>query len=366
MADKRIVTLTLTNSCNLCCSYCYESNKARRGMPFSVAKKIIDYEMSLDTDKQIIEFDLFGGEPFLEFELIKQITEYLENGDFNKDWIIFTTTNGTLVHGEIQEWLKTKPHFICGLSLDGTKDMHDKNRSNSFDSIDIDFFVKQYPEQGIKMTISKETLPNLFDGLMFLHGLEVPISCNLAYGIDWSDKSNVELLEAELDKTIKYYLDNPSVKPCSMLDEDISKLGETRIESANIRKWCGVGTAMHTYDVDGVQYPCQFFMPLSIGEENAIKAKQIDFWEEIPLTFLDKKCADCNVRDICPTCYGSNYVATGNIYVKDKGYCELTKTVLKARSYFKAKQWELEQLTLSEEEEQLLLRSIKIIQDSLC
>ena len=81
-------------------------------MPFSVAKKIIDYEMSLDTDKQVVEFDLFGGEPFLEFELIKQIAEYLENGNFNKDWIIFTTTNGTLVHGEIQEWLKTKPYFI--------------------------------------------------------------------------------------------------------------------------------------------------------------------------------------------------------------------------------------------------------------
>jgi hypothetical protein len=53
------------------------------------------------------------------------------------------------------------------------------------------------------------------------------------------------------------------------------------------------------------------------------------------------------------------------MYKHDENYCELTKIILKARSYFKAKQWEAGQLKLEPLEEQALLRSIKIIQEKL-
>ena len=68
----KTVTLTLTQSCNLACSYCYEYNKSGNIMSFPIAKDIIDYEIAENPDFDGIEFDMFGGEPFLEFELIKK------------------------------------------------------------------------------------------------------------------------------------------------------------------------------------------------------------------------------------------------------------------------------------------------------
>ena len=118
--------------------------------------------------------------------MIKQITNYAcqELNDFPHT--IFLTTNGTLVHGDVQKWLiDHKDCVICGLSLDGTREMHNTNRSNSFDSIDIDFFAENYPMQDIKMTISRETLPTMAEGVMYAHKRGFEVSCNLAYGIDW-------------------------------------------------------------------------------------------------------------------------------------------------------------------------------------
>jgi len=54
--------------------------------------------------------------------------------------------------------------FVLGLSLDGTRNTHNHNRSNSFDDIDIDFFLKTYPNQGVKMTLSEYSLPQLTEG----------------------------------------------------------------------------------------------------------------------------------------------------------------------------------------------------------
>ena len=142
--ETRVVTITLTQQCNLACSYCYEHHKTQSAMDFSTAKSIIDQELLNTPDGESLEFDLFGGEPFLEFELIKAITEYICQNKGEKNCRVFATTNGTLVHGEIQEWLiQHKQCFICGLSLDGTREMHNLNRSNSYDMIDLSFFKEQ-------------------------------------------------------------------------------------------------------------------------------------------------------------------------------------------------------------------------------
>lgn len=358
----RSITLTLTNRCNLNCSYCYESEKNDKSMTFQVAKKIIDSEISKQENRMII-FELFGGEPFLEFNLITEIYSYIESKKINR-WIMFATTNGTLVHDNIQTWLIThKEHFICGLSLDGTPKMHNLNRSNSFDKIDLNFFLNQYPKQHIKMTISPETLPNLYDGVVFMHKKGFRVSCNLAFGIDWSNSNNAKLLERELSKLIDFYLQNPAIEPCSILGINFDQLGYQRDKT--IRKWCGTGTHMHTYDTDGKCYPCQFFMPISAGTERAREIGSISFDEIIPVQKLDKKCQECTIANVCPTCYGSNYVSNGSIYSKDDNYCFLTKITLRARSYFRAKQWEKGQLHLSSERECALLNAILLIQNDV-
>lgn len=358
--DKSI-TLTLTAQCNLHCVYCYEHSKNDSAMSFDIARSILDSEMP-ECEGQIY-IELFGGEPFLAFDNIKRIYDYVNVNWPDKQWIMFATTNGTLIHDEIQDWLKNHKRFICGLSLDGNKLMQDINRSNSFDQIDIDFFIKQYPQQAIKMTVSQDTLPFLFDGIVYAHSKGFKVNCNLAFGIDWSDKNNVAILERELNKIIEYYLRNPEIEPCSMLNVPIEHLG-TQKDKKEIKKWCGTGTAMKAFYVDGNVYPCQFFMPISAGKDKAKKLGEIKFVDSIPVELLDEKCQSCLIREACPTCYGSNYISTGNIYSKDYNLCELTKIIIKARSYFKAMQWNMGILKLDEKREQALLRSILLIQEN--
>ena len=158
----RSITLTLTHSCNLNCSYCYEKHKNNRRMTFDTAISIVEKELNddLNLEYDYVEFDFFGGEPLLEFELIKKIVDFIKIRKYKNKYIFFATTNGTILTQEMKLWFVENRNFIVlGLSLDGTREMHNINRSNSYDMIDIDFYVKYYSEQGVKMTISPETLP---------------------------------------------------------------------------------------------------------------------------------------------------------------------------------------------------------------
>lgn len=360
---EKSISLTLTATCNLSCSYCYESNKGSKKMDISTAKRIIDYELENMGSYKSIEFDFFGGEPFLEFDLIRELTTYICERKMDVPCTVFATTNGTLVHGKIQTWLKEHPCFVCGLSLDGTREMHNLNRSNSYDAVDLNFFAQQYPDQDVKMTISKETLPMLAEGVIDLHKRGFLVSCNLAYGIDWSDQQNSIFLYRELNKLIDYYLENPDIEPCSMLGMPISNIGFHFDEAV---RYCGAGIHMRSYDVDGQCYPCQFFMPLSIGEKKAKQARDIKFPKDIlPERLIEKKCRKCVIRSACPNCFGSNYASSGNIYHRDDNMCRLTKIIMKARSYFRAKQWELGQIHESPDEVEALLRAIIKIQEEL-
>ncbi len=364
--EFRDITLCIIESCNLSCTYCYENHKSSKKMSFDIARQIIDYEMSVRDKFDGVMFNLFGGEAFLNFELIKQIVNYLESNYRNSDlkWHCFITTNGTLVHGEIQKYLREHRCSIsCGLSLDGTKECHNKNRSNSFDDIDVSFFAEFYRNQHIKMTISAETLPQLSECVIFAHDLGFIVSCNLAYGIDWSKSDNVKILEKELLKLISYYLEHPNITPCSMLNEPIYKVALRKKEA---RRECGAGQYMRAYDTNGVSYSCQFFMPLSIGAEAAKKSLDIQWHDEvIPEDKLDSRCRDCVLKSCCHICYGSNYASTGNIYLHEENWCKLNKIIFKARAYFRVKQFEKGLLSGSEVEQKATLKSAMIILENL-
>ena len=361
--ENRDITLCLTEACNLNCTYCYENHKSKRKMTFEQAKKIIDFEMHYKDKFDGVTFELFGGEPFLCFDLIKEIVDYLEK-EYKTGFFCSLTTNGTLVHGEIQQWLlKHKETVGCGLSLDGPRELHNINRDNSFDKIDLDFFVKTYPYQLIKMTISQETLPQLLDCVLFAHKKGFKVACNLAYGIDWSNKENVDILEQQLVKLINFYIENPDIEPCTMLGERIFKVAQQKDVAS---RECGAGLSMRAYAIDGIAYPCQFFMPVSIGKEKAIESLKIKFHEDIiPDELLDKRCKDCVIKSSCHICYGSNYASTGNIYLHEENWCILNKIIFKARAYFKLKQFEHGQLTGSEIEKKATLQSALMILEGL-
>lgn len=341
-------TLTLTENCNLACIYCYEHNRNGRSMSLNTAKDILGKAFRSIGKNDRLTIDFFGGEPFLEYEKIKEIVEYVNEkattGCFTSKYQFFATTNGTLIHGEVQEWLRKHKNFTLGLSLDGNKYMHDVNRSNSFNKIDLDFFLTMYPKQPVKMTISDKTLLHLAEGVIYCHKKGFEISCNLAYGIDWTNSVYAAQLEQQLDQLILFYLDHPDIKPCSLLNRKLAIVGISKPKTT-VHRWCGAGTAMHTFDCDGTYYPCQFFMPISCGEEKSENSKAIPFFEEIPLLLLDEKCRDCIISATCPTCYGSNYFESGNIYHKNDAQCALEKITLYENACLLIKRWEIGQLT---------------------
>ena len=354
----KIVILTLTDHCNLACTYCYEHNKKPRTMPLETALSIVEKEMTLDDGSDFVCIYYFGGEPYLQFEQIKKIHSYLQSREWPKGWFGFTTTNGTLVHGKIQEWLiENASSMEVYVSIDGKREMHNKNRSNSYDDIDIEFFSKEYPFA--KMTVTEATLPNLAEGVMYLHGQGFEVSANLGYGVKWSEK-DPEILTEQLMTLIDFYMDHPEYKPATIMNLAIMDMNPG---SEHPKRFCGVGPYMKSYDVDGEAYPCHAFAPLCIGKEKAEKVKKMDFSCPLTLDLLDEKCRKCPVVGVCPTCYGINYGACENVYHISDDHCSMMKVQFLANALFKFKLYQAGRLELTPEEELKLLKNIQAVQE---
>ena len=358
-AKRKIITITLTQACNLRCTYCYEKNKSHREMDVDLVKRILDESLNDDRFDEY-EIDFFGGEPFLRFDLIREGVYYARNTYPEKPMVFMATTNGTLVHGEIKEWLSSHAEiFVCGLSLDGTKRMHDMNRSNSFDLIDVDFFARTWPKQAMKMTVSAESLPYLAEGIRYMHEKGYLFTCNLAHDIDWSFADNKARLERELMSLIDYYTEHPEINPCQLLNVPIHMVA-TMAPDSSFRQ-CGAGEEMFSYDVDGHAYPCQFFMPVTLGEERAEEAKKLVFREELFREDFPEPCRSCVALGICQNCYGANYENTGDILKRDENWCELQKIIFKATAYFRWKLYKEGRLNCPEDEVPYNLKAIEML-----
>lgn len=360
---KKYISINITNNCNLNCKYCYENFKEKKNISIRILDEILSKELnyvSNSDEYESIEIQPFGGEPFLNFDAIKHITTYVRNNPIDKEVVIYIITNGTLVHGEIQKWLVENKDLVhCGLSLDGTRDMHNLNRCNSYDRIDVNFFIKNYPLQPVKMTIAPNTISRLAEGVIHCHELGFLVNCNLCYGVDWSDPSIIDTLNHELETLVGYYLRNSKVIPCSMLNQFIS----ARTESEFCKKWCGVGTGTFSYNLDGVKYPCQYFMPISIGEKSE-DVCNIVFLDSFPRSDLNNECNRCTLEPSCPTCYGQNFLDTNNIYHRDMRRCHLMKAIIKARCYLMIEEWKAGTIKYCESEQSEILDSIIKIYNS--
>ncbi len=356
MGRTRFITINLTNRCNLSCVYCYEHNKDGDTISIDIAKQIIEQEIEAinRSDYDTLSIELFGGEPFLEFDLIREITDYLHTIECEKSIEVLITTNGTLVHGQIQDWLLNNRDLVqCCLSLDGDKAMHDINRCNSFEDIDLAFFARAFPDCPVKMTITPETISRLSDGIIFCHEQGLKVGGNLAYGARWS-ADHKDILKQQLELLSGYYYSHPNVEPCELLCKPI----KTNERNGYCHKNCGVGTHTHSYDTAGNRYPCQFFMPISIGAERANVMKSFVFDERIPNSLINESCRDCIYEPSCFNCYGSNFQQTGNVYQRDLSMCELVKTIIDARCEFIANSWDEGRHYFSRDIELETLRSI--------
>lgn len=359
--ETREVTLLITERCNLECVYCYEHGKAARDMPLETAIRIIEKELNADDDAEHVAFQLFGGEPFIAFGTIEDIVRYLKAHDFKKSWSISSITNGTLIHGRIQDWLKDNPDFALSLSLDGTKQMHDANRCGSFDNVDLDFFAGQYPGSRAKMTVSPQTLGSLAEGVVFLHSLGFRVHNNLGYGIDWSDEANVALLERELMSLVEYYRAHPEMEECSLLAFPFRDLYASQGKAV---RSCDAGCGVVAYDVDGREWPCHMFMPMTTGGDCSKHVAEIEFPPKIvPCQSLDEKCRTCGIVSVCGFCYADNWLGRGSIYACDDAQCELSKITFRAKAFLAAEKWARGLLDLTEQDEKMLIAAIRLVNE---
>jgi uncharacterized protein len=129
------IQLQLTQNCNLRCSYCIysDANDGRqrshsaKTMPYETAKRAIDFLAVHSIDNEAVSLGFYGGEPLLEFELMKKIVGYAEEILADKELTFHITINGTLLTQEAAEYLMEK-NFRITLSLDGPREIHDANR----------------------------------------------------------------------------------------------------------------------------------------------------------------------------------------------------------------------------------------------
>lgn len=290
-------------------------------MDVRVCKNIIAKYLNT-TEYDEVEIDFFGGEPFLEFQTIKEVCEWVWSNSWRNKYVFFATTNGVVIHGEIKDWLRThKDLFWVSLSLDGQRDSHNINRSNSFDKIDLKFFKECWPDQTVKMTISKETVNRIYDNITFIHSLGYDIAgTNFAEGIDWEDTKYIDIVAKELEKLCEFYIKHPDIKPVPLINMAIHKCAEKRVKV----KWCGCGEHMAAYETDGSRCPCTFITPMTFDKSILNSIRTVDFNK--PELFVDEHCFNnCYLEPVCTSCYGANLLSNGNMNVRDKSKCELMK-----------------------------------------
>ena len=272
-------SLCVTHSCNLDCVYCYQNHDGKNRMSLDTAKKAVDWIFNnIPKDMHGVEVSFIGGEPLIEFDLIRQLYEYTHEKYDREDYIFYATTNGTLLNDEMKKWfIDHKETFVLGLSLDGLPETHNKNRSNSFDLIDTKFFLETWHNQGIKMTLSEESLKNLADNVIFLHklGFKEIDGVNLFEGsFDWSEEKYIAQIIPELRKLVDFYVENSDLVIDQMLGRQIDMCEESNRPK---RKWCGIGTGAIFFDTDGTRLPCPFVTPMTFSKEELADIMQTNF-----------------------------------------------------------------------------------------
>ncbi len=319
----------VTKACNLNCSYCYERFKTKEYMTLDMAKSIVEKEFAFvaeSPDYDELQLDFIGGEPLMAFPLIRDLCEWVWSRPQPVPYICFATTNGTLLQGEVREWFeKHRERFWLGASYDGeTSQM--TNRGKLSGSADLDFFHYCWPRQGFKMTISRESLPHVAADVKAMLRKGYFLNASLAHGIAWTEEDAASF-ETQLEELRLFYLSaeyaelvqkyGDLVAPVLLEREPISIAYPRPGQS----KFCGTGTAMVCYDVDGTPYPCHLFTPVVQGYSKSLPVGKLNFCDDE--NFEEPRCKNCCLKGWCPSCYGFNYQLRGDVKKRPEYSCRM-------------------------------------------
>ena len=129
----KAMCLHISHDCNLRCKYCFASTgdfgKGRKLMPFEVGKAAIDFLLEKSVGRENLEVDFFGGEPLMNFDVVKQIVEYARSKEeeYHKNFRFTITTNGMLLDDDTIDYINKEMYNVV-LSIDGRKEVNDRMR----------------------------------------------------------------------------------------------------------------------------------------------------------------------------------------------------------------------------------------------
>lgn len=343
----KALCLHIAHTCNLNCSYCFASQGKYHGdravMSFETGKRALDFLIENSGTRRNLEVDFFGGEPLMNWDVVKQLVAYAREIEkkHNKNFRFTLTTNGVLVDDDVIDFANREMSNVV-LSLDGRKEIHDRFRvdyagNGSWEQIVPKFqkFVeargnKNYYIRGTFTHANTDFLKDIEEmlSLGFTELSMEPVVCAPGDPSELTQEDLPVLFE-QYEKLAELMLKRKSEgRPFTfyhyMIDLSDGPCIYKRISG------CGSGTEYMAVTPWGDLYPCHQF----VGEE---KFKLGDIWNgvnnhEIQNEFLScnvyerPECRDCWARLYCSGgCAANAYHSTGSIKGIYKYGCELFK-----------------------------------------
>ena len=319
----KALCLHVAHTCNLNCSYCFASQGKYHGdravMSFEVGKQALDFLIANSGSRRNLEVDFFGGEPLMNFDVVKQLVAYARSVEkqHNKNFRFTLTTNGVLIDDDVIDFANRECANVV-LSLDGRKEIHDRFRvdyagKGSWETI-VPKFQKMVEARNGREYYMRGTFthanPDFLNDIKTMLDLGFtelsmePVVC--APG----DPS--ELTENDMPIVMKQYEELADLmierrkagKPFTFYHYMIDLTGGPCIYKRV--SGCGSGTEYMAVTPWGDLYPCHQF----VGEE---KFKLGDVWQGVTNHEAQAEFAACNVyaHPECADCWAKLYCSGG-------------------------------------------------------
>ncbi len=355
----KALCLHVAHTCNLNCSYCFASQGKYSGeralMSFETGKRALDFLIENSGDRHNLEVDFFGGEPLMNFDVVKKLVEYARSveKEAGKNFRFTLTTNGMLIDDDVIDYCNKEMSNIV-LSLDGRKEVHDKFRvdyagKGSYDTI-VPKFQKFVEKRGgvnyyMRGTFTHHNPDFLKDietmlDLGFTELSMEPVVCD-PKDASALTKEDLEIVKDQYEK-LAYLMEKrrEDGKPFTfyhyMIDLTDGPCIYKRISG------CGSGTEYMAVTPWGDLYPCHQF----VGDE---KFKMGNVWDGVTNKDIQNEFKKCNVyaHKECETCWAKLYCsggcsanayhATGSITGIYEPGCELFRKRMECAIYLEVK-----------------------------
>ena len=243
----KALCLHVAHTCNLNCSYCFASQGKYQGdralMSFEVGKQAFDFLIANSGSRRNLEVDFFGGEPLMNWEVVKRLVAYAREQEklHDKNFRFTLTTNGMLLSDEVDDFLNREMSNVV-LSLDGRKEIHDHLRKDYAGRGSYDAIVPKF-----KRLVEKRGGKNYYMRGTFTHN-------NVDFTNDIFHMADLGFTELSMEPVVCAPTD-----PYALTEEDLPELFrqyELLAEEMIRRKKAGNGFVFYHYMLDLKNGPC--------------------------------------------------------------------------------------------------------------